>query len=229
MDKSQLQQRRVSLTVLLGLAAFLIYMFSLRAMQVRQEGLGILEALITAAGGLVIWLPTAVMFAVFFLLITSKRSKHLTDHGDAVEAGRRHWHRLRIIVAMGTIPALIILGGIALYRLLSGQWSNEDWLIIVMWGVYAAILIVYWLKPPSRERLYAMGTGDTSRIMDERAQQVLGKTASTTLSIFFILLVFIGGPYEMIVEGSWPRETLVIAFVLAAIWSIASAYWNRRM
>ena len=57
--------------------------------------------------------------------------------------------------------------------------------VLIMLGLavlYTVVVMVYWVVKPSREYLYAQGTGDRSRIDDERAQAVKGRTAGTTIA-----------------------------------------------
>ena len=95
--------------------------------------------------------------------------------------------------------------------------------------LFAATLVGYWVQRPSSERLYALGTGDTSRIHDERLQQVLGKAANTTLCIFAGVLILGGLVYETLVLGVWPILTAAEFVTLLVIWTIATSYWNRRL
>ena len=93
----------------------------------------------------------------------------------------------------------------------------------------AAGALLFYLRKPTPEYLHALGTGDLSRLQDERAQRVGGAAAAVTLSIV-VPILFLGGVlYEVLVRGEWPIRTGVELVIVLLVWSLAGWHWNRAL
>jgi len=223
--------RRMIGLLLVVLAGIIVWTVSLHGMQARQQGVGIYGALRSALHGLWGSLPFLLLWCLVvtvFLLVVYARDVPAAKTPAA--AGRARWHRLRVVVAIGVIPFLLLAPGVMLYHLATGQWQQDiDLLFAGMWVISAAVFFAFWRDRPGPERLHALETGDPSRVNDERMQQVQGKAAQITIIVFLGLLVFVGVPSETIVAGNWPVIIFVEIATLLIVWAAATAYWNRRL
>jgi len=70
-----------------------------------------------------------------------------------------------------------------------GGW---EWIHLLLIGLVAASLLLFYRRKPTPEYLHALETGDRSRLQDERAQRVGGAAAAITLSVF-VPILFFGG------------------------------------
>lgn len=222
---------RTMVAMLLGYLLFgVLFTISLHGLQARQQGMGITQAVRFAFHNLWSSLPTMLGgFVVMSMVLLFFYGRTIPSAKTPVEAGQMRWQHIRRILVIGFVPILLVTAGMILYHLITGQWQDIDWLLVGMLACYTVVLLVYWRNRPGPERLYAMETGDVSRISDERMQQIQGKAAQVTINIFLIFLIFVGIPYETIVMGNWPFLTFIEFVILLVVWTIMTTYWNRRI
>lgn len=222
--------RRILIMMPLAFLTIVISMFATAAMFARQDGLAPGPAALKALQQLPQKLPPAVVgWIIGFGVILLMYARRPVQQESPVERGRIMWQRWRLVTAILAVPFLLIALVGMTYHLATGQWQDLDWLLAFLFVYFAAMLACLWLQRPSSERLYAIETGDRSRIMDERAQLVQGKAAQTTLSIFAAVLILGGGLYETVGLGRWPLLTGVELLVLLSVWVAAATYWDRRL
>jgi hypothetical protein len=146
-----------------------------------------------------------------------------------VEAARATWRRVRLLFTAAIAPLVLRQVWVMVGRLANGQWQGEDWILALSILAWVVMVGIQWVVPPSPEQLYALGTGDASRVNDERAQAVQGRAAQLTLFIFMFVLLIGGTLYETMVLRAWPVLTGAMFLILVLIWTITNAYWNRRL
>jgi hypothetical protein len=222
---------RSKLIAVLGVCVtVIVYMFAFEVLDARQEGMGVAAAVHSVLPHLPRMLPPilpACAVGVLFALLSFGRQP--AGAGSPIEAGRVVWRRLRFWTTVVMASLLLMAAGVMFHDRAKGQWGALGWVFAVMFVIFTAQLIAQWVKRPSSERLYTLGTGDSSRLNDERSQQVRGKVANTTLTIFTIVLLMGGVVYETVVLGTEPVLTGAELLVLGLIWTIATIYWNRRL
>lgn len=222
--------RRILIMMPVGFLVIVISMFATAAMFARQDGLAPGPAALKALQQLPQkLLPVVVGITAGFGALLLLFGKKPAQQDSPVERGRATWQRWRLVTAILAVPFLLIAVVGMTYHLATGQWQDLDWLLAFLFVYFAAMLACLWLQRPSSERLYAIETGDRSRIMDERAQLVQGKAAGATLSIFTGVLILGGGLYETVGLGRWPLLTGVELLVLLSVWVAATTYWDRRL
>ena len=157
----------------------------LRITLARQEGLGIAAALrsaLFASAEAHVALAMAIGGGLggllfYFLVLRSKATVSET----ATSVGAVRWRRLRLFVTIGMLPSVLLVAGRLLYLLVTGRALEEfDWMAIGLAVFCAAVVATYWVVKPAPEYLYALGTGDHSRIRDERLQQVRVRAAAAS-------------------------------------------------
>lgn len=230
-DSRRSSRTRSTVVMLAGTCIYVVVlMFALGALFARQEGLGVGAAAARALHELSLKLPPVLVgYAVGLFLILFALSRKPHTAATPIEAGQAEWRRIRRWTTAGMAPFLVFAAGTMIYHLSTGDWQDIDWLLAVLFAIFSVAVVGNLAHTPSPERLYALGTGDASRVNDERVQQVRGKAAQTTLSIFAAFLVFGGTLYETLVLGAWPILTGSAVVVLVSILAIATAYWNRRI
>ena len=167
-----------------------------------------------------------VSAAVFFLI-----NRPVAGEGISPEtAGLRQWRRMRLLVTICALPLMLMTAGWVGFIMLTGKDLPEHVLMMLGLAVcYAVVVMVYWIVKPSREYLYAQGTGDRSRIDDERAQEVKGRAADTTINVFMGVMILVGVPYEVIIQGVLPFRSGVEMAVILLVWGLASWRWKRKL
>jgi len=148
--------------------------------------------------------------------------------GQGTVPGAVIWRRMRRV---GVICALVMLAYVAAqfaYFLAGGEGvEGGEWKVLLPMGLFAAGALLFYRRKPSPEYLYALETGDGSRLQDERAQRVGGAAAALTLSVSLPILFFGGVLYEVLVRGEWPIRTYLELGVILLIWGLAGRHWNR--
>jgi hypothetical protein len=196
-----------------------------------SKGLGPAAALRDAISGG--WDITAAMMvgavvgaAALFLI-----NRPVAGEGISPEtAGLRQWRRMRLLVTIGALPLILLTAGWVGFIMLTGK--DLDVHVLMMLGLAvscAVVVMVYWIVKPSREYLYAQGTGDRSRIDDERAQEVKGRAADTTINVFMGVMFLVGVPYEVIIQGVLPFRSYAEMAVICLVWGLASWRWKRKL
>ena len=168
------------------------------------------------------WLGAYMIVVILLSLILGRRS---TADESPVEAGRATWQRIRLGPTVAMAPFLLWQVWVMVGRLASGQWQGSDWATLALWAMF----VIPWIVRPSTEDLYALGTGDGSRVKDERWQQVTGRAANLTIVIFMFVLLIGGSLYETMVLRTWPVLTGAMFLILVLILAITNAYWSRRL
>ena len=200
----------------------------------RQEGLGIAAALrsaLFASAEAHVALAMAIgggLFGLLFYFLVFRSKATVSETATSVGAVR--WRRLRLFVTIGMLPSVLLVAGRLLYLLVTGRALEEfDWMAIGLAVFCAAVVATYWVVKPAPEYLYALGTGDHSRILDERAQQVRGGAAHATLNIVVPVLLFGGMLYESLIRGEWPIRSAVELGLILLVYGLASLHWNRKL
>jgi uncharacterized membrane protein len=167
------------------------------------------------------WIAVVMLWWLWSLIL-GRRS---TADESPVEAGRATWQRILLgpTAAMG--PFLLWRAWAMVGRLANGQWQGSDWATLALWAMF----VIPWIVRPSTEELYVLGTGDGSRVKDERWQQVTGKAANLTIVIFVWVLLIGGALYETMVLRTEPVLTIAMLLILMLILAITNAYWSRRL
>ena len=189
----------------------------------RQQGLGIAEALANALSRL----PGRVLPVLgMFIVVATVMVGILVSKRSSVP----RWQRLRLLMIIGSLPAILVTLVRLIYLLVvrSARWESSDGMLAAVALVGLVMILAYWRTPPSPERVYALETGDSSRLRDERYRLVQGQAANTTLSVFFLVLLCGGLLYEILVTGQWPVRTLVEVALICVILAGSTLYWNRR-
>jgi hypothetical protein len=148
------------------------------------------------------------------------------EAGTPVEDGKVIWKHKRLLYTLLSVPAIISMSSSMIRHI--EKKHDMDWGLASTIVFIIAMLIQHWLRP-NQDTLYVMGTGDTSRINDERAQQVQGKAAISTLNILWYISLSGGILYEMAVLGTWPLYTTVGILFISLIQGIATRYWDKRL
>jgi pimeloyl-ACP methyl ester carboxylesterase len=224
--------RTRNVLIMLACACFftVVWMYALQALFARQEGLGVGPAAARALHDLARKLPPVLVgYSIGLVVVLVFLCRKPDGAGTPAEAGRMVWKRLRSFVALSVAPFLLIAAAMMIYHLATDQWQDLDWILALLFVIFSTVLVGHLLHRPGPERLYVLGTGDASRVNDERAQAVRGKASETTLGIFAGVLVLGGTLYETLVLGSWPILTGSAVIALICILGIATSYWNRRL
>lgn len=205
----------------------------LRVLLARQEGLSTGAAVRTVLSfrELAHWgvVPVVVMALAVLLYVLIIR-RVTAGPGTAAAPGAVQWRRLRLVVTIGVFPFVAFVAARLLYLLVTGGAVEEsDWIAIGLGVFFGALVAGYWIIKPAPEYLYALETGDRSRMDDERAERVRGRSAVTTLSIFAVALFLGGVLYEVLVQGAWPIRSSSELGLILLIWGLASRYWNRAL
>ena len=207
-----------------------VWMFALGALSARDEGLGVGPAAAKALHELSRKLPPLLVgFAIGLILVLVFLCRKPAAADTPVEAGKIAWRRMQVWVGLSFAPVLLIAAAMMSYHLATGQWQDLDWIAAVLFVIFGTVLVGHVLHRPDAERLYVLGTGDESRVNDERTQAVRGKAAQSTLNVFAGFLVLGGMLYETLVLGTWPILTGSAVIALICILGIATSYWNRRL
>lgn len=203
----------------------------LRVLLARQSGLGPFAAVHDALVGEG-WQSWVVMTVVAFLmgLLVSRIYRPIDQEGTAPEEaraiGEHRWRRLRLFMTICFV--ICFVASVALS--ISGDFPDDhDWIAFASMFGLALVLVGYWLWRPTPDRLYVLATGDRSRVDDERAREVAGRSAFTTIRIFLVAILLGGVSYEVVVKGVWPVRSFVEFGVLLALWSLSECYWNRKL
>lgn len=234
MSNSRASSRTRNVLIMLACACTfsIVWMFALQALLARQEGLSVVAAAAKALHSLSRQLPPLLVgYAVglALVLVFLCRKPEGAGTGTPVETGRIAWQRLRSFVALSFAPFLLVAAGMMIYHLVTDQWQDLDWILALLFLIFSTVLVGHLLHRPSPERLYVLGTGDDSRVNDERAQMVRGKAAESTLGISAGVLVLGGMLYETLVLGTWPILTGSLIVILIGALGISTSYWNRRL
>lgn len=99
----------------------------------------------------------------------------------------------------------------------------------LVYGLFLAVFVVLiWLKP-STEKARALETGDYSKLDDERHQQVVMRSAQSTLWLAIGGVLVVGSLVDMLLYRRMPIRSLVEAAILMIIWQFAYMSWEKRM
>ena len=171
----------------------------------------------------VVMAASALVGSVGFLFIRRGAGRHGTAPGAVV------WRRLRLVSVIGALLAVVAVALFLAAGLAGGGIEGWEWIPLLLIGLMAAGALLFYLRKPTPEYLHALGTGDLSRLQDERAQRVGGAAAAVTLSIV-VPILFLGGVlYEVLVRGEWPIRTGVELVIVLLVWSLAGWHWNRAL
>jgi hypothetical protein len=222
--------RRAAAIVVICLLSQLYGLFCLRVLLARLGGASIAEALRAALcfrapadWAYVVVAASAVVGSVGFLFIRRGAGRHGTAPGAVI------WRRLRLVAVIG---ALLAVAAVALFLaagLAGGGIGGWEWMCLLPIGLMAAVVLLVYGRKPTPEYLHALGTGDLSRLQDERAQRVGGAAAATTLTVALPILFFGGTLYEVLFRGEWPIRTGLEVVIILLVWSLASWHWNRAL
>ena len=196
-----------------------------------SKGLGPAAALRDAISGG--WDITAAMMVGAVVCAAARFLINRPVAGEGISpetAGLRQWRRMRLLVTICALPFILIMAGWVGFIMLTGK--DLDVHVLIMLGVavcYAVVVMVYWIVKPSREYLYAQGTGDRSRIDDERAQEVKGRAADTTINVFVGFMFLVGVPYEVIIQGVLPFRSYAEMAVILLVGGLSSWRWKRKL
>lgn len=202
------------------------------AMAVRREGMDFFPALWTGLCHAILYFPaTLVGLSIGFLAIMFIQNRKIPEGTPPVEAGQIRYQRRRIFGMIGLGMTLLLT---AVFTVLSYKQGNEHFerdapLLIGLTIIAALILFFISSIRPTREGYYALETGDTSRMNDERMQTVTGKGANTAIYIFLAFLALVMLPYQAIASGHLPIETLVEIGVLLIVQIACFNYWNNKI
>jgi len=204
-----------------------------RGLLARQDGLSPAAALLEGISGG--WRMKAAMMvgavvmacaAALFLI-----NRPVAGEGISPEtAGSRLWRRMRLFATIAVLPFMLWTAGWVGYDLLAGKDLPEH--VLIMLGVaacYAVLAIVYWIVKPSPEYLYVLGTGDRSRVDDERARDVKGRAAVDAIGLLLALVLLVGVPYDVLIRGALPIRSGAEAGAILLVWSLCSWRWNRKL
>lgn len=232
MNDVRSRSRRRSITIVVVIVLTQLYMlFCLRILLARLGGASMGEALRAALPfqgpadwAFLVVAASAVVGSVGFLFVRRGAGGHGTAPGAVI------WRRLRRV---SVICALLALVSVALFLaagLAGGVIEGWEWIPLLLIGLVAAAwALLFYLRKPTPEYLHALGTGDLSRVQDERAQRAGGAAAVITLNISLLILLFGGMLYEVLVRGEWPIRTGVEVGIILLVWSVAGWHWNRAL
>ncbi|GEM_PF-1928118 len=232
MSDMRSRSRRRWIAVIVTIVLTQLYLlFCLRVLLARRGGASIGEALRAALPfyGPADWVfvvvaASAAVGSVYAVFIRRGAG------GDGTAPGAVIWRRLRRV---SVICALIILAYVAVhsvYFLMGGDGvEGWEWMCLLPLGLFAAGALLSYRKKPTPEYLYALETGDLSRLHDERAQRVGGAAAAITLNVFLPILLFGGVLYEVLFRGEWPIRTGLEVGVILLIWGLAGRHWTRTL
>lgn len=215
----------IYLVIMSGMMGALLVVVAFVAKSLKG-GLSIPQALVNSA--LPIAAAVLALFAMWglYVLIVERPT---AEAPDAIDAGRAHWKRMRLFCTILLVPEIIFFTTGLLYGLTRGQWDASHWPAVVMLFILGALLVWYWMSPPpKREQLYALGTGDTSRVNDEREQMLTGKAAFTTFMIVIIVIGFGGSLYELFITGNTPWRANIAVGMIFMIYKVSRWYWARK-
>lgn len=226
-----MRARRMLISMGIGLAILAVFSVALAMVRGRYEGLSISQALVfglkstwpsIALAALVFY----IMWGVVYLFIVDRPT---TAIPDAIESGRARWKRMRLYISIGLVSVIIAFAFLMHYGLTRRGWDTMFWIPVVMVLLALAFLVRYWVHQPGRDYLYVLGTGDPSRINDERTKMISDKAAYTTLWIVGTLVFYGGILYEMIILGSVPWRTYISAGLIFFIYQLSRWYWGRKL
>ena len=207
----------------------------LRVLLARQSGLGPAAALRDAISGgwpivaLFLLVGAAVALTTYRLVMPRAAGQGVSPE-TARAAGSRQWRRMRLLATILALPLILLTAGWVGFIMLTGKDLDVHVLMMLGLAVWCAVVVmVYWIVKPSREYLYAQGTGDRSRIDDERAQEVKGRAADTTINVFMGVMILVGVPYEVIIQGVLPFRSYAEMAVICLVWGLASWRWKRKL
>jgi len=155
------------------------------ALLARQSGLGPAAALREAISGglfsmgMVLVVVVLVMSLVGAILMLRGVAGKDTSREGARAAGSRLLRRHRLLLTVGGVLGIPVFAGPTAFAVLTGKELPANALLMVGNAVlFAGIAIACWIVKPTPDHLYALGTGDRSRIDDERARDVKGGSCS---------------------------------------------------
>lgn len=222
--------RRSLPSLVFGLAGATLFIFTACAVEARQQGMDVHHALISALRSIIFPLPTMLIgWTLGALVAIFVLSRSTGAEGTPVEAGRVICRRMRTGSLIAFTILILAFAWAVLSDLANGQWQGRDWVMLAVCLSLILLSVALWQAGASSERLYAISTGDTSRVNDERMQRVQEKAALVTMYIFQAFLVFAVLPYQAIVLGHWPAVTFVEIGVILVTSIAATTYWNRRL
>jgi hypothetical protein len=223
--------RTVGVIVLLAFCIALVLAACQALSVAHAKGLGTTEAMHDLLKHWIIVVGYTIVMSGFMLGVAFFSYRHLNvPRNEALEVGAKRHTRTRLI---NTLAALLICAVAAVHvghRLATGlPLGQDEWAWVGMATVLVAINAWQWIEKPSPERLYAIATGDASRLNDERTLQVKGRAAVFTGAVFTLALLIGGTAYESILRGEWPIRTLVELALLFVLQAIGTWYWNRKL
>jgi hypothetical protein len=234
--------RRIGRAKLAAMAAVLAPAFIaytslwFRTLQERQSGLSPGEALeraIVHIGRLwpvFVFMGLVAALTAYLLPSPSARARQRIAPEAARTAGLRWWKRYRLLMTVCPLVIVALTVCLLVSRLASGQSLHRtDWIFLWLSVFYVIWLPVHWLVKPTRDALYVLGTGDGSRVDDERAQNVRGRAATNTMRLFVALVLLLGVPYEVLIRGVWPLYSGLAAGAIFLLWRLCSWHWNRKL
>lgn len=141
------------------------------------------------------------------------------------------WKRYRLVTTIGMVVFLVGTAIAYTHKMLSGETVGPDQCVFIgaIAAAYLALLIYLWAVKPSSEKVRAIESGDSSRLVDERYQLVQGRSAVTTVYSMMLIILTGGGLYDVIVTRMWPARSLVEVILIFVIWNIAYAGWNKKL
>jgi len=225
-----------AVTAVLG-PAFVAYgSLWLRTLLARQSGLDPGPALEQAVGAVGrIW-PALLMIGIgaglgsYLLAPPGARARQQVAPQAARTAGAQWWRRYQVLMTVLILITLVLMVLAILLRAVGRQSLRpQDWESLWYVVFFVIWLPVYWLVKPSRETLYALGSGDRSQVNDERVQEVKGRAAGSAIGAFVALVLLVGMPYEVLVRGVWPIRSFAEAAAILFLWSIFAWRWNRKL
>jgi hypothetical protein len=220
--------------ILLGtMGCYAILRTGLRA---RQGGLDPAAALREAISGglfsmgMVLVVVALVMSLVGAILMLRGVAGKDTSREGARAAGSRLLRRHRLLLTVGGVLAIPLFVGPTAVAVLTGKELPDRALLELGNAVlFIAVAIVSWIVKPTPDDLYAFGTGDRSRIDDERARDVKGRSAVDAIRLFVALVLLVGVPYEVLIRGVWPLYSGLAAGAIFLLWRLCSWHWNRKL
>ena len=206
------------------------------ALEARQDGLSPAAALLDGISG---GLFSMGMVLVVVVLVVSLVGAILTLRGVAGKdtsregaraAGSRLLRRHRLLLTVGGVLGIPVFAGPTALAVLTGKELPAHALFhLGMAVLFVVSAIASWIVKPTPDDLYAFGTGDRSRIDDERAQDVKGRSAVDAIRLFVALVLLVGVPYEVLIRGVWPLYSGVAAGAILLLWRLCSWHWNRKL
>ena len=207
-----------------------------KALEARQGGLDPAAALREAISGglfnmgMVLVVVVLVVSLVGAILMLRGVAGKDTSREGARAAGSRLLRRHRLLLMVGGVLGIPVFAGPTAFAVLTGKELPANALLMVGNAVlFAGIAIACWIVKPTPDHLYALGTGDRSRIDDERARDVKGKSAVDAIRLFVALVLLVGVPYEVLIRGVWPLYSGLAAGAIFLLWRLCSWHWNRKL